>query len=143
MKPFLQFLTDLSALGGLPVYGVLTLFALLTDTALATRLVIAFVVAVGISALIRIVYFKQRPQRRQFRNVIERIDASSFSSLHTMRATILAVLLSQSQLMLSVFLVVAGGVAFARFKLKQHDAADVMCGYIIGFVVAMLVRYFV
>ncbi len=132
--------TDLSALGGLPLFGVSIIISAFLAPSLALQLVTAVVLSYGLTIIIRLIYYKDRPKKRSHSNFLTSLDASSFPSLHTMRAAILAVLLAKSELMLAVLLVFASGVGFARFKLQHHDRYDVLGGFCIGVVLAFLVR---
>jgi membrane-associated phospholipid phosphatase len=133
------FFTDLSALGGMPTYILITLVMLTLKPTLGIKLIGALVTAFTVTVAIRLIYFKTRPKLRPARNLLERLDASSFPSLHTMRAAILAIILSQNQIVLAVLLLTAAGVGYSRYKLQHHDPTDVTGGYIIGLLIGFFI----
>ena len=133
---------DVKGLGGLPLYIIISLLALLFGKmTLFVQLVIGLALAFGVTVILRFIYFRERPDKKMSepRNVIERIEAGSFPSLHAMRAAVLGTLLILlfHNLYASI-LVGAGvlGVAVARVVLKRHFFWDVIFGVIIGIVIA-------
>ena len=132
---------NFSALGGLGLYGIMAVSSLILGRyALSLRLFVALAALYGITIIIRALYFKERPDKRPYKNIVEKIDASSFPSLHSERASALALLvgLSSGSILLTVFLIVSAVlVAFTRVFLKRHDKWDVTAGLIIGAAVAI------
>ena len=128
MQAFRQFATDLSALGGLPVF--LVMVVALPHHALT--MLIALVIAMGIVVPTRIVWRRARPEKREAKNLIEQIDASSFPSIHTARAAILGLAIVSAPWMYLVTALIIGGVAYARITLKAHDLLDVSVGALLG-----------
>ena len=130
---------DLKGIGGVPLYLVVTLLALTFDkVTLFVQLVIGLILAFAVTAIIRFVYFKERPIKQEYRTMIERIDASSFPSLHTGRAAVLGTLLilHVQNLWGGVIIGLAAlGVAAARVSLKRHFVWDVIFGLLIGVVI--------
>ena len=88
--------------------------------------------------VIRIFYFKSRPKKVKYSNFIEKIDASSFPSVHAARTTFILLLLLV-YFVRSFFL--AGGLIFvaflacySRIYLMKHDKVDVFGGIVLGIV---------
>ena len=134
---------DSTALGGLPIYVFTMLFFLLTDyRSNSYRLFIALVLCYSITILIRAIHFKWRPDRQDHSNWIEKIDASSFPSLHSMRAVVLFGTLAYffSNPLAWIFsilgMILVGGT---RILLSRHYLTDVLGGAGIGLVVLILV----
>jgi len=136
---FEEMLKDVSAFGGLPLYVAVTALVYFIDIGLAMRLGLGLVAAYFVTIIIRALYFKERPKPRKYKNIIEKIDASSFPSLHTIRVTVLVVILGNS-LVHPVQQLVLGlswlGVCGMRIKLDKHHASDVLGGAFLGLLVA-------
>lgn len=136
-----ELLQDLKALGGLPFYLIITLVFLIMQDFYATfalffGLIVSFIVTIGI----RMFYFKERPKKVKYNNWIQKIDASSFPSLHTMRAVILGIILmtlisTPLFSMLGVACILL--VAYSRVKLKRHHLSDVIGGLFLGVVIGL------
>lgn len=129
---------EITALGGTALYVVLTLFLLLTGkTGHALVIFAAYIISVVLAALFRVVYFKPRPEVREFTTFFGKFWASAFPSLHAMRAFTYAVIFGNwagSTTALAVFLLIAALVAWSRVQLKNHDWVDVSVGAVIGVV---------
>ncbi len=142
MNAYLEALQDVKGLGGLPLFIVAILVAfVLGEFALSYQLAVGLVLAYALTAVIRALYFRQRPVRQKFQTWWQKIDASSFPSLHSMRASVLATLLALyfNNLLLSVlFIACAVVVASSRVLLKRHFVRDVVAGLLLGIVVAFV-----
>lgn len=138
-----NFTKDTTAFGGLPIYIVTTFLAfVLGKSALALQLVLGVVLCYAIAVVIRAFYFKKRPNPEAHRNWLQKIDVSSFPSLHAMRAALLAVLLGRffSMTALTVlFGIVVLSVAWTRMSMKKHDLIDVVAGVITGLIIGFAV----
>jgi membrane-associated phospholipid phosphatase len=137
------FFRDVTSLGGAFFYGLVSLLALAAgETELFIRLVIGFVLCVAITSLIRIFYFRNRPAKQDYYNFLERIDASSFPSLHTARIVFICITLAyffwnnfQNNYTTAFFTFVAVIVAYSRIYLKKHDWWDLLGGVVLGTIV--------
>lgn len=132
---------DVGALGGFPIFLLLTIFALVLNRFLFGSLLIGFVLTLGLTTLIRAVYFHDRPIKETYNNFIRKIHASSFPSLHTMRASLLATILAltiQNILLTILLALTAAGVGYSRVRSKRHFIKDVVVGYIMGVVIALV-----
>ncbi|MEK6822617.1 MAG: phosphatase PAP2 family protein [Nanoarchaeota archaeon] len=145
--PLDDLINDVSALGGLPFFVVITTLLISVAPpekriALALALLGGLAACYGITALIRRLWFRQRPQQIAHKNWWQRIDASAFPSLHTMRAaflaTIFAILAFGQWLVIIVGILLIVLVAFARVHKKKHHVSDVVVGALIGILLALI-----
>ena len=137
MSHIATFWRDLTALGGAAFYSLVVLFILLAGKQrLALLLVLGFIITMIVVVAIRLLYFKNRPQKQTYHNLLERIDAGSFPSWHTARILFLALVLGESQgrMFMLFALAIALAVAYSRVYLRKHDWWDVGGGVILGLV---------
>ena len=131
-----QFLRDLTSLGGFVFFGmVLLLYLALQQWNLFLQLLIGVMLTMIIVVLVRTVYFKNRPKKQNYRDFIERMDASSFPSWHTARIVFLSLQLAYffNNLYVTLFTIfLAATVAYSRIYLKKHDWLDVSGGIVLG-----------
>ena len=136
MYPVKEAIENFSGLGGFGLYGIILISSfIIGNYPLAIRLFIALVIMYAITIFVRYFYFKDRPEPRKYDNIISRIDASSFPSLHSGRAAALALLsgLASQNIILTAFLIlIAIVVAATRVILKKHDIIDVSSGVLLG-----------
>ena len=145
--PLDDLINDVSALGGLPFFIVIATL-LVAVSPLERRLALALTLfgglaaCFGVTALIRQLWFKQRPNAMPHKNWWQRIDASAFPSLHTMRAallaTVFAILALGQWTVIIIGIVLTALVAFGRVHKKKHHIADVVAGAIIGILLALI-----
>jgi len=131
-----EIIQDSKALGGLPIY-LLTAFAFyLTDyKEAALILLIGLAVGWSLAAVIRLLFWRKRPDKEQYHGVLSKIDAGSFPSLHSMRAAMLATMLMmrfQSPLAYAVFGAAGLAVMTLRVTQKRHFTSDVIAGAVLG-----------
>ncbi len=127
-------------MGGFAASLLLTL--LFISSSLLIPLIAGSIITAGIVVLIRIFYFKDRPRKETHSNFIERIDASSFPSLHSARIVFLAMLFSvhfANQYVTILCTAVAALVSYSRIYLKKHDWIDVLGGAVVGVATYFLV----
>lgn len=143
MSMIKEFIQDSTALGGLPIYVFTMLFFLLTEYRVnAYRLFAGLVLCYSITILVRAMHFKWRPDKQDYSNWIEKIDASSLPSLHSMRAVVLFGTLayffaSPLAWMLSILGMFA--VGGTRILLSRHYLTDVLAGAGIGVIILVIV----
>ena len=97
-----------------------------------------------VTVIIRLVYFKNRPDKFAYNNIIEKIDAASFPSLHAARTGFLTVFFVYyfNNMIISVILaVLALGVLYSRVYLRKHDIRDVLAGAVLGVFVHFAVNF--
>lgn len=137
-----EVLQDIKALGGLPLFGIAIVVSFLFgEVRLSAQLLLGLVLSFGLTTLIRIVYFRPRPDKQAYGTFFQKVDASSFPSLHSMRAAVLAVLMMFffNQLLISVLLgLCVITVAVCRVLLKRHHVSDVIAGIIFGTIIAFV-----
>lgn len=127
---------DISALGSLFFYALLMiLFFALNDYTSLEKLFVGVILMYLVTIIIRLVYFKNRPDKFAYHNVIEKIDAASFPSLHAARTGFLSVFFAYyfDNMLISVILpLLALGILFSRVYLRKHDFMDVLAGAVLG-----------
>ena len=128
---------EITQLGGLLFY-VFVVFAFFFGglSEISVDLVIGFVFLYGVAFFVRMIYFKPRPRRITYRTFLEKINTSSFPSVHSARVTFLALYLLLV-FDLSVFyqilaVALALSVMYSRIYLKKHYFVDVLGGFLLG-----------
>lgn len=138
-----DFIEDSSAFGSLSFYLFLIfLFFILGQVKLAIWLSLGFVLSFVFIVIIKLFYFKERPQKKEYNNFIEKIEASSFPSLHSWRIVMILVFLSYYYK--SIYLVILLGIIailvfFSRKYLKKHYWTDIIFGAIFGLIMSLLI----
>lgn len=133
-----SFMQDMTAFGTL--YHFIMLLAVLiafSHFSLAYKLIMGQVIMYMFSIPLKIFLFNNRPKKMNYENIIEKIEASSFPSVHTMRIFFVSSVLVSTfnNLMLSVILVALSLlVGYSRIYLKRHYYSDVIAGAIIGII---------
>lgn len=136
------FLKDITVFGGLFFYLIFSSFFLAFDFNLFFKLIFALVLCFFIAITIRLLYFKKRPSPMKYSNLLEKLDASSFPSLHAMRICTLSVIISRYYglfYLYAFFFVLSLIVIISRIYLKKHDIIDVSVGSLIGIGIGLLV----
>ncbi|RME53026.1 phosphatase PAP2 family protein [Candidatus Woesearchaeota archaeon] len=127
---------DISALGGITFAVLVFLFALAFSWFdVARRLFFCIVASFFIAGMIRFVYFKDRPEPKRYKTVLQRLDASSFPSLHAARAGFLVLVLAEkvrTRFALVLMVVLAMLVCYSRVVRRRHDYVDVLAGLVLG-----------
>ena len=132
-KQLNEFFRDITAIGGFAASVLLIL--LFASSSLLIPLLAGSAITAGIVVLIRIFYFKNRPKKENYKNFLERIDASSFPSLHTARIVFLAMIFSShfANHYLSILCTITAAlVSYSRIYLQKHDWIDVAGGIVVG-----------
>ena len=137
-------MADLTFFGGLVFYAfMMGLFFAVEDYMLFIDLIIGIVLAYIFVSIIRLSYHKDRPKKKKSDGSwVQRIDSSSFPSMHSTRATILFVLIGMSFSTPLIWLLFAGVlivVLYSRICLKMHDIVDVFAGVVLGTLISILV----
>lgn len=132
---------------GSMIFSILSIILFLyINLKLGFVLLISFILIIISILLIRTIYFKQRPDKMQYNNYIEKIDASSFPSLHTARTFMIStflILLSNNNNMLIIFLLIISILSgYSRIYKKKHDINDVIFGGLLGFIITYSVYYY-
>jgi len=128
---------DITTFGGAFFYGVLVLFlVLIKEYSFSLKLIWGFLITFIITVIVRKIYFKNRPNKEDYSNLFERIDASSFPSLHAARVTFLTLALSWffqfTWTLTTLFVILGLLIAYSRIFLKKHDGWDLLGGAVLG-----------
>ncbi len=139
MIVFQKIFEELTFLGGILFSLIIFLFFLIKK-----QFFYSFVLFTGLfliyflTFVIRIFYFKNRPKKVRYSNFLEKIDASSFPSVHAARATFLFLFFLtyfiKSLLITFLLLSLCFLVYYSRIFLKKHDYIDVLAGILLGIV---------
>ncbi|MBN1386192.1 phosphatase PAP2 family protein [Candidatus Woesearchaeota archaeon] len=135
-KLFDDEIRDITSLGGFAFYAIITLSFLLLDQHLMSLfLALGFLFSLGVTIIIRAVWFRKRPQKQEYSDWIGKLDASSFPSLHSNRAIFLMIALSRyfNEAYMTILLaVVALLVLYSRSHMKKHHVSDIVVGALLG-----------
>lgn len=132
-----KFFEEITCLGGVGFYiSLITLFFVLGRTDYVFKLIVALLIIYFLTFVIRVFYFKARPNKQIYKNFIERLDASSFPSVHAARATFISFFLIFSFLpnffYTLLILVLWAVVLHSRVYLNKHYLIDVIAGILLG-----------
>ncbi len=141
-----SWLSDASSLGGLPMYGFVLLASLASgNTGLFVRLVAAFCIGLFAAYALRVIFPKPRPgvSAAAFGAMqwYEKLDASSFPSVHALRVSILFFSFYgayPSKGSFAVALLAIAAVSYSRIFLKKHYFVDVAAGAALGILSGLL-----
>jgi len=132
------FFRDVTALGGFPsTVIVLLLVWFLIDASLFLQLLMGILMTLFIVIIIRLIHFKDRPKKQVQDNIIERIEASTFPSLHAARSGFMALAFVYyfNNLALNITIVIiALLISYSRVYLKKHYWLDIIAGWILGII---------
>ena len=131
-----DFFRDITSLGSIWFYLIfMAFFLILRDYSSFKILLSGFILMYFAVIIIRSIYFKNRPVKYNYNNTIEKMDASSFPSLHATRTAFLTGFFIRylNNLWASALVVVlAFIVLYSRIYLKKHDWKDVLGGIVLG-----------
>ena len=122
------------------------------DNPYAILLFVAILMSYGGWSVIKLMFYKPRPIPYIFKNWIEKIDASSFPSIHTSNATVIGLIRSwwwhqsivawSDRFIIVPILVgvvgVCAAIALSRIELKKHYPIDVLCGMMFGVLIVAI-----
>lgn len=139
---------DLTSLGGVIIYGIFAILLLIITENLKVfeQLITALIIAYAITILIRSVYYKPRPNEEEHTTFLKKLEASSFPSLHSMRAIIQLIIygaLFNNILITATLSILALLVIISRLELGKHDITDVSIGAIIGAIITAIVMIYI
>ncbi len=137
-----EIIEDLKGLGGFALYVIIILSAIIfNEYLLAYRLLVGLILTFVVIILFRAFYFKARPVPENFKGFIGKIDASSFPSMHSMRAAVMYTIIAAHFMnfwLALIGIVAIMSVGFARIIRKRHFFTDVLAGIILGLLVAWI-----
>ena len=137
--------SQITELGGLVTYIVLNLLIEFFDIKIAIDLFVSLIFITLIATSIKYFFFKDRPVKQSTNNIVERLDASSFPSIHSMRVFALTFWLSMffNNLIITIYLsIIAVFVIYSRIYLKKHYLIDVIGGIMFSILI-LLIQYFI
>ena len=136
---------DITTLGGFVFTGLFCITLLVMEEYdLLFQTVLGLLLILLACILIRLIYYKDRPLKQKHQNIIERIDASSFPSMHTARVIFLTIILWRpldNSLLQGLIVVLTLTVAYSRIYLQKHDWMDLLGGAVLGGIVGMGLIY--
>lgn len=101
-------------------------------------LLVALAINEIIGSFIKIIFPKTRPNGQKYSNIIEKIDAGSFPSLHSSRMAVVYLTMfsnAENFIMQVLFILVILMVMLSRVALKKHFFIDIIGGFIIGLII--------
>jgi len=127
---------------GSPVFYILVILILLKINVNFAIIVFLSLIFIEIfCGLIKFFFHKERPNPQERTNFFDRIDANSFPSIHSARISFLAIVLSlyyRDAFFTAIGIILMFAVGYSRVYLKRHDYIDVMCGFLIGILTAII-----
>jgi len=140
-----KFFEEITFFGGIAFYlFVIILLLIFQKYIFALRLFLGLMIIYFITFIIRLSYFKDRPEKITHTNFLERIDASSFPSIHAARITCLFLFFLFSLFFfLPIAVKILMGVVllltiYSRLYLSKHDFIDVLAGIILGYLATIV-----
>jgi membrane-associated phospholipid phosphatase len=140
MKLFFKAVSFLGSLYFFLSVIMLTFFFMNQDYSI--KLFLSLAITLIITFTIRFFYFKQRPNKKKYKNLFQRLYNSSFPSVHAARAIILAYFFSKiySNIFFIVgFWLIALLVCYSRIYMKDHYLIDVISGGLLGLIISILI----
>lgn len=141
MKITRKLFEEITFFGGLFFYLSVIIYFLFSDRFFYSQILFySLLIIYGLTLVIRLFYFRKRPSPETYHNLLQKIDASSFPSVHAARATVLFIFLTRfyyslTVVILSMFLLII--VFYSRIYLKKHDLFDLLGGLILGILSAL------
>ncbi len=137
---------DITALGTVPYHAIFLVFLLLfSQYELFYTVLLGEILIYVISVFLKLAFFKSRPQKMDHENVLEKIEASSFPSVHTARIFFVSILLMLriNNLVVTAFLLLLSLlVAYSRIYLKKHYFVDVLVGAVLGSILGYVIAVY-
>ena len=128
---------DITSLAN-PLILILIPFIFLGPSKAFYILLLALLINEIVASVIKIVFPKERPTGQAYSNLIEKIDAGSFPSLHASRITLVYFTLlsnTDSIAIKAACVIVVILVILSRIRLKKHYWIDVLGGFVIGLLI--------
>lgn len=145
IEDFIQdFFKQISIFGSYQFYLIITfLFFLLEKQNEVIILLLGFLIMNIIAIPIRLLFFKQRPKPKPYRNLIEKVFASSNPSMHSSRIIFLVIFLIRyfNKFGINIFLIFFSFlIMYSRIYNKRHYLIDVVAGFTLGLITIILVE---
>jgi len=147
MKEFIrklvsEIVTQVSSFGGIVFYSVILATVLFIDITLFLKLFLGLIIGMIFGIGIKHLFFKDRPKREKYSSKLEKIDASSFPSIHAIRIFTLSAILSlyfKNIFLIIIFTFLSLLVCYSRIQLEKHYFKDVFWGAIIGIIIGLTI----
>ncbi len=137
----------ITSLGTTFFFVIIIVFLLtLGEVKIAKSLGLGLILCYVFAFLLRLFYFKERPEKEDYFNLFTKINASSFPSLHTMGSIYAAIVLANEirKPLASIFLVfMALLIGYSRIYLKKHYFIDVVFGFILGIIAGVIYLFLI
>ncbi|MDD5649957.1 MAG: phosphatase PAP2 family protein [Candidatus Nanoarchaeia archaeon] len=145
-KQILETILNITAMGSFLFLLIIALLFLNFNTKLSLILIIGLIIIETIGALFKIFFFKKRPDHQKYSNLLEKVDAGSFPSIHSARIVLLV--LSIYHFYTSLFILIFGIVmillvGYSRISLKRHYLIDILFGYLMGVIITCSLWYLI
>lgn len=132
-----KFFEEITFLGGILFYLIFLLFFLINKDYFSSLIIFSGIVLIYFITLgVRTFYFKSRPKKVKYKNFLEKIDASSFPSIHSARSIFIFLFLIfyviADYLVLFLLLVLTFLVMYSRIYLKKHNIMDLLGGILLA-----------
>jgi len=140
------FFKQITELGSLAITVVIIILTYFFDKRLSLRLFLGIASVTIISIIVKSLFFHNRPKKQKIKTLIDRIDASSFPSVHSARITIMIYLMIRyfSNIILQIFLMLIGLlVIYSRIYLKKHYFRDIIAGTLLGLIMSIIIQFIV
>ena len=141
-KTFQDNLRDFTSLGN-PLILLIMAFFIIGNTITLIYLIIGLLFIEIFGSLIKIFYYKNRPSRESYKNILEKIDSGSFPSLHSARACFIFISLFvlTNNIVFKILLIsLIFIVLLTRILLKKHYIKDTIAGIILGIITFFIGR---
>jgi len=144
-KIFSETIRDLTSFGN-PLILVILAVLILGGNLILGKIILGLVAIELFCTLIKILYHKNRPVNEAYTNMMERINASSFPSLHTARSSFVFLILFfiipvYPIKIISITMIILIGTS--RILLKKHYLSDVIVGLLIGIIFSFIWMEFI
>ena len=131
-------LKDLGTYGSFIFYLVAAvIFYIAGAYTISLTLILSLAAVTIVVAAIRLVYFKPRPDMKikKYNILYERIDNSSFPSIHVARGVMLSIAFFKAAPIMSPLLaILVVAVCASRIYFKRHYIVDITAGALIGLI---------
>ncbi len=134
---------NISSFGSMIFVYCLALAFLFVDLNFGVIMLIGLVSLDIAGNLIKLILPKKRPDNEPYSNMIEKLHAGSFPSIHAARAAFLALLLNLyfKGIWFGVFIfIIALLVGASRKILDRHYFIDIFAGYVLGILVFLSIQ---
>lgn len=140
-------LKELSPLGSYQFHGIVIILFLLTKQYQEFIFLILGYFLIKIFAIpFRIIMFEERPKAKKYSNILEKISAASFPSLHAARTVFLLLFLINyfnKELFISLFLtIITLLILYSRSYFKKHYPHDIFAGILFGAIPYYILVYY-